>query len=67
MEKFYVYKTNACGKDWDTPDNGSNCIAFKNKATGNWLTVDNSQRRKVANFNPQNLDEVMCINDRAGE
>ena len=39
-ELFYVYKTNACAKKWDTPDNGSDCIALKNKATGNWLGVD---------------------------
>ena len=42
LEQFYVYKTSACGKDWDTPPNGSDCIAFKNKETGYWLSADST-------------------------
>lgn len=47
-EKFYVYKTAACGKDWDTPNNGSDCIAFKSKATGYWLSADSSYLKGIA-------------------
>ena len=61
---FYVYQTSACGKNWDTPDNGSDCIAFKNKMTGKWLTLDDSAGSKMVNYGHA---VVKCNGKRAGE
>jgi hypothetical protein len=47
LEQFYVYKTAACGSEYDTPANGSECIAFKNKATGSWLSADSSYSKQM--------------------
>jgi hypothetical protein len=59
-----VYQTSACGKSWGTPDNGSDCLAFKNKKTGLWLTLDNSPGSRMVN---KLVDVVKCDGKRSGE